>query len=741
MKDWPSPRQMRTVYALRYYLVTLVYLVLLYLAYVSVRGWFGAERRWQWMVEYLNGLSPERKLDVIDSLCHGHAYSVSRWGGALQLEVKGEPGEFTKPVDSVYLNPEVNEQGVLWRRYDQWLWNDLSQPSQTTVVEIPEEFYPAYGGYRNIRCWEKGCIPLADPGSARFAILDEKQRILPILINELPVGAGPTAVYRGWGGWCVGTVVEDTWQIFQVGVRGKLQLMNILRLPRFFTDEKSGNRYRFCYEYSEVHILSFSSHSMIIRCPIVPASTYHREMPLFKPTEIFSTEQNRSFEIGDQQLPDSWVMAGMKLSGGTISVEGTYVLKSGGWENIYISADRVTRMALVDENKLTTATLSEGKVVALDDDISCPSGMHSSGRMEVYPGDNGGTLVQARFEDSITLILQHYRRPRSTAVAEWISSDSISDQISLQNLPLKDNFGGLVVFPYRWMRDGPGPFYFGRGADTLRPVIDAAGLRLIRKFGRAEFTMARGEAYFRCHYGDYYTVMVRVNPANGQPVFVGPYMDINPDHLPFTTTRLHIEPFISGVLFVMAIVLYFALLVLVNNLLKDSQQHTAPDHLAVWPVLPGALKEKYELLHNNSQALRTRSDLMLMMGVLIGIFGLAFFWAVSAGGPAIASENWLERIRPLALLVFIETIAFFFLRQYRIIYNEYKRFAGQKLKLLNFIAALELYMGEGRLLPDANQLQSFITLLQNENFNLTSKVEEQLDTNALLDLLKQAMNK
>lgn len=95
--------------------------------------------------------------------------------------------------------------------------------------------------------------------------------------------------------------------------------------------------------------------------------------------------------------------------------------------------------------------------------------------------------------------------------------------------------------------------------------------------------------------------------------------------------------------------------------------------------------------------LRIRSDLMLFLGICVGVFGVGAFLIYleneQMGKAWDGSWNFYSvknLISPVVLLIFVETLSFFFLKQYRIIFNDYKAYYKLYMKTCNYFHVLEM---------------------------------------------------
>lgn len=91
-------------------------------------------------------------------------------------------------------------------------------------------------------------------------------------------------------------------------------------------------------------------------------------------------------------------------------------------------------------------------------------------------------------------------------------------------------------------------------------------------------------------------------------------------------------------------------------------------------LLRHLVKESSEL----SVKLFNRAAVYMLVGVAIAFLGLGVFWALTGGDPGQDASSLVERLPGLAarfgILFFIESIAFFMLRQYRVAMDEFRHF-------------------------------------------------------------------
>jgi hypothetical protein len=119
------------------------------------------------------------------------------------------------------------------------------------------------------------------------------------------------------------------------------------------------------------------------------------------------------------------------------------------------------------------------------------------------------------------------------------------------------------------------------------------------------------------------------------------------------------------------------------------------DKNAIFQNIP-LLKTKLKEIDNLAKSLKVRSDVMLSLGILFGVGGVLASIIVFQLMEDKITNSWqdphiiISLVKPAILLVFVETFTFFFLKQYRIIFNEYKLFYSTFIRYLNYFHLLEL---------------------------------------------------
>ena len=106
--------------------------------------------------------------------------------------------------------------------------------------------------------------------------------------------------------------------------------------------------------------------------------------------------------------------------------------------------------------------------------------------------------------------------------------------------------------------------------------------------------------------------------------------------------------------------------------------------------------------------LYSRSTLMLVAGVVMAFIGVAVFYfslpSYSSVDANFDLRSYLARaIRPTGILIFLEGIAWFLLRQYRALIEDYKAFHRLYLKRANYLVSLKTLS-----MPEVSQAQMLL---------------------------------
>jgi len=152
--------------------------------------------------------------------------------------------------------------------------------------------------------------------------------------------------------------------------------------------------------------------------------------------------------------------------------------------------------------------------------------------------------------------------------------------------------------------------------------------------------------------------------------------------------------FFTVILLIGVILLYFFGLFYVMDF-KNRDKPYDPVKLPILDVLP-TLREKLDYAKNTMSSLKLRSEIMLWLGIVIGVSGMvAFVLSLKAffqdtHFTSYSPDFTVRLLRTFGIFSFMEVFCFYFLKQYRITYNEYKRFYSLYLRLLNYYQYIEM---------------------------------------------------
>lgn len=97
-----------------------------------------------------------------------------------------------------------------------------------------------------------------------------------------------------------------------------------------------------------------------------------------------------------------------------------------------------------------------------------------------------------------------------------------------------------------------------------------------------------------------------------------------------------------------------------------------------------------------AESMFARATLLLTGGIIMAFVGIVIFYITlpAQNVPESLTKYWPQLIRPTGVLVFIESVAWFLLRQYRSLIEDYKSFHRIHLKRANYLAAYILLESE-----------------------------------------------
>ena len=216
---------------------------------------------------------------------------------------------------------------------------------------------------------------------------------------------------------------------------------------------------------------------------------------------------------------------------------------------------------------------------------------------------------------------------------------------------------------------------------------DSAKLILLKNFEFSAYQNASQPEFIGTRNGEN-NVVVRVKRALTSKMEISIIGDISWAKTPFGVSST-VDYYYIIILTAFSLSLYFIGLSLIQTVIEEDP--LASDTVKLIPTLT----EKIKGIREVTYILRKRSNLMLLLGILFGIGGIisAYILFTMTGnsiGSSFNPKTTITVLRPVMLLVFIETFTFFFLKQYRVVFNEYKLFYSVYLKLLSYLHIVEL---------------------------------------------------
>jgi hypothetical protein len=143
-----------------------------------------------------------------------------------------------------------------------------------------------------------------------------------------------------------------------------------------------------------------------------------------------------------------------------------------------------------------------------------------------------------------------------------------------------------------------------------------------------------------------------------------------------------------------------------------------------------------------SKEVNNRSILMLVSGLVMAFIGVAIFlYTVPTPSPnSSASFIILQSIRPALMLLFIELIALFLLRQHVKLIEDFKYFHSLHMMRLSYLTSYKLLDDSGNLKDEKNLIIPLLLLKNNIVYNSELKEEDFLP-NLDRDILKTILDK
>lgn len=158
-------------------------------------------------------------------------------------------------------------------------------------------------------------------------------------------------------------------------------------------------------------------------------------------------------------------------------------------------------------------------------------------------------------------------------------------------------------------------------------------------------------------------------------------------------------------------------------------------------ILDSILYEDVVKAERKSLELYNRSTLMLILGLLVAIAGIFVFYFTLPEFNDIKryGEYLALTIRPTLILIFIQSISFYLLKQYRSLISDYKYFHEEYLKKSKVFIIYQLMQNDS--ITDIEMKLIDSLLIQESNNSKKIEEEKSLDENKLLDILKSIIEK
>ncbi|TFF36365.1 hypothetical protein [Mucilaginibacter psychrotolerans] len=169
------------------------------------------------------------------------------------------------------------------------------------------------------------------------------------------------------------------------------------------------------------------------------------------------------------------------------------------------------------------------------------------------------------------------------------------------------------------------------------------------------------------------------------------------------TTKSQIDYFFLVLLIIAVLVFYFFGLYYVMNIIngeppiKDTWSFPEQEQLSF-------LYNKIKQIERTVRSLKLRSEIMLWLGLSVGVAGMIAFifslkiFFVDTTGLKFDAQFTVRMLRTVGIFAFMEVFSFYFLKQYRITFNEYKRFYSLFLRVTTYLEYFQL----AKAFPDAS---------------------------------------
>lgn len=158
-------------------------------------------------------------------------------------------------------------------------------------------------------------------------------------------------------------------------------------------------------------------------------------------------------------------------------------------------------------------------------------------------------------------------------------------------------------------------------------------------------------------------------------------------------------------------------------------------------ILESILYQNTIKAEKKAQELYNRSTLMLILGLLIAIVGVLIFYFTLPEFKVGSSKDYVVlTIRPTLILLFIQSISFYLLRQYRSLINDYKYFHNEYLKKSQIFTTHQLMQTENISDLEMKLIESLIYQAKNDKQSENIS-ENDLPNEKVLDVIKTIIDK
>lgn len=161
-------------------------------------------------------------------------------------------------------------------------------------------------------------------------------------------------------------------------------------------------------------------------------------------------------------------------------------------------------------------------------------------------------------------------------------------------------------------------------------------------------------------------------------------------------------------------------------------------------ILKSILYIDVEKAEKKSNELYNRSTLMLVLGLLVAVVGILVFYFTLPEFKAInsSSQYFALTIRPTFVLIFIQSISYYLLRQYRSLISDYKYFYKEFLQKSKIFLAYQLIQNKSMDEMEKKLVDKLLNKdCSEQNINSEPSEKEETSNEDLLNLMKMILGK